>query len=386
MGNGFPRPPLAGGKVGRRPGLWAASVLLLALPLVVPPTDWSLTLLGYGKLDAEIEGAKADGYYEDLIRAVSADRGAAKPLPACPPGWVPFADSGAVEVVADYRRWTLRPGADLLWNGTVFRTNRLGQRGPEVRREKPPGAFRVVVLGSSNTLGHGVHDDDLYTRRLEAWLARRVGPGRRAEVLNLAVSGDSPTQRLERLRTEVAGLRPDWILCDVTALDVSLEEGHLRWVVGQGVPIPYSYVREAVRISGVTAEDSPAVFHKKFGPIAQPVLKRTYAAWGAESRRLGVPLTVVILPRADSKTESPRLFQLFRETAERYGMGCLDLSGTFDRLPLDEYRVAPWDQHPNALGHRLIFEALADALEDHDGFNNRLNGRGRDGDGLINGG
>src|SRR6185437_851013 len=145
---------------------------------------------------------------------------------------------------------------------------------------------------------------------LEGWLARRAGQGRHVEVVNLAVSGDSPTQQLRRLQVEAPGLDPDWILSDITALDFSLEEQHLRSVVEKGTEVPFDFVREALAASHVEADDSPDEFHKKLSPFLKPLLDRTFAGWAAEARRIGAPLTVVILPRADSKTESPHLFQL----------------------------------------------------------------------------
>ena len=81
----------------------------------------------------------------------------------------------------------------------------------------------------------------------------------------------------------------------------------------------------------------------------------------------------MILPRADSKTESPGLFQLFRDLSDRHGLDRVDLSDTFNRLELDEYRIAPWDHHPNALGHRLIFTRLGDELLGDKTFKRRLN-------------
>jgi hypothetical protein len=178
----------------------------------------------------------------------------------------------------------------------------------------------------------------------------------------MAVSGDSPTQQLLRLRDEAPGLDPDWILSDVTALDFSLEEQHLRWAIAKGVDIPFDFVREALAGSKVEPGDSPDEFHRKFSPFLKPLVDRTVGAWAAESRRIGVPLTVVILPRADSKVESPHLFRLLRDLSDRHGLRYVDLSDTFDRLGLDEYRIAPWDHHPNALGHRLIFAGLRDGL------------------------
>ena len=320
-----------------------------------------------------MELARADGYYEDLTRS---SPGPKRMLQAeRPPGRKSFTESGLLDEVSDYRRRALRPNLDTEWNGTTFRTNSLGYRGPEVSRGKPSGTFRVVVLGSSNTMGHGINDEETYARRLERWLSDRAGPGRRVEVVNLAVSADSPTQQLLRLRDDVPALEPDWVLCDITALDFSLEEQHLRWVLDKGVEVPFDFVREALAGSKVDASDSPDEFHKKFSPFLKSLLDRTVEGWGAESRKMRVPLTVVILPRADSKTASPHLFRLFRELADRHGLRSIDLSQTFDRLELDEFRIAPWDHHPNALGHRLIFAGLRDGLLADGEFENRLEGQ-----------
>jgi hypothetical protein len=350
---------------------WLACIALLVVPLVFPSSRWIVALRGATRIESEMELARADGYYEELIRS-SPDRRKIQP-PERPPGRKLFTEAGLMDEVLDYRRRVLRPNLDARWNDTTFRTNSLGYRGPEVSRRKPPGTFRVVVLGSSNTMGHGVEDEQTYARLLEGWLLERAGPGRRVEVINLAVSGDSPTQQLLRLQVEASGLEPDWILSDITALGFSLEEQHLRWVVGKGVEIPFDFVREALGGSHVNANDSPDEAHKKLGPFLKPMLDRTIEAWALEARRIGAPLTVVILPRADSKTESPGLFQLFRDLADRHGLGRVDLSDTFDRLELDEYRIAPWDYHPNALGHRLIFARLRDALLGDEAFRSRLN-------------
>jgi hypothetical protein len=351
---------------------WLACMALLVVPLVFPSSSWVVALRGVAQIESEMELARADGYYEALIRS-SPDRRIPRQM-ELPPGRKSFTDSGLMDEVPDYRRRVLRPNLDARWNDTTFRTNTLGYRGAEVSRRKPPGTFRIVVLGSSNTMGHGVEDEQTYTRLLEGWLLERAGLGRRVEVINLAVSGDSPTQQLLRLQVEVPGLDPDWILSDLTAIGFSLEEQHLRWVVGKGVEIPFDFVRGALAGSHVNSNDSPEEVHKKLSPFLKPMLDRTIEAWAFEARRIGAPLTVVILPRADSKTESPGLFQLLRDLADRHGLGRVDLSDTFDRLELDEYRIAPWDFHPNALGHRLIFARLRDGLLGDEAFRSRLRG------------
>jgi hypothetical protein len=248
------------------------------------------------------------------------------------------------------------------WNGTVFQTNSQGFRTPEVRLEKPAGTYRVLVFGSSNTMGYGVNNNDMYTRHLEHFLNAWMAPSRRVEVVNLAVAGDSPTRRLERMRKEAGRWNADWLLCDASALDSWLEDNHIRSVLQRGIPIPFPFVQNAVRRSGATAADSVEVFRDKFRGESEGVVGSVFAAWSAEAARLQIPLTVVILPRGDSKGKSTRVFKLMRSQCERTGLDFIDMSSAFDHMEVDEFRISDWDKHPNARGHQVMFEALRDAI------------------------
>ena len=357
----------------RRVGLaWAEPVLLVAL--LVPGASRALdTLRGPGsEIDrdqADDDRALARGYYEGLIDATSApadaprqpgrdsgEDGEGKATP--PPGWVPFERAGLVEDDPGFLVWRLRPGLDLAWNDSTFRTNALGFRGPEVERPKSPMTFRVVVLGSSNTLAQGANDEDGYVRLLERWLAGRAGPARRVEVVNLAVSGYAPTQRLHRLATEVEALEPDWVLADASALDLFLEELHLRAVVRNGHPIPYPFVRRALAEAGVSPGDSADDFGHKLRPVHEALLDGSYAGLAAEARRLGVPLSVIVVPRADARKDNRRMLGRIASAARRQGLTVLDVSDSFEAGDLDDYRQGPWDGHPDARGHRRIFDRL----------------------------
>jgi hypothetical protein len=212
-------------------------------------------------------------------------------------------------------------------------------------------------------MGHGVADGEVYVRHLEAWLnGKRVPGGRRVEVVNLAVSGFSPSQRLWQLREQVGAFEPDWVLCDASVLDASLEELHLEAVVRKRISVPFDYVSEALRRSGLEPGDAPADLRRKISFQYRELTDGAFAGWSAESRRLGVPLTVVILPRAD-KVTNPRLLAFMKSAAARHRVDVIDLFGSCDGLSLDQLRAAPWDNHPSALGHRSIFEALRDELE-----------------------
>ena len=335
--------------------------------------------------DSDGDQAAARGYYEGLIEATAPPEGTSRrpetvknrddDESAAPPGWVRFEDAGLVEDDPGFLVWRLRSNLDVAWNDSTFRTNPQGFRGPAIEPSKPPGTFRVVVLGSSNTLAQGANDEDGYIRLLERWLAGHAGPGRRVEVVNLAVSGYGPTQRLHRLMTEVEALSPDWILSDASALDLYLEELHLRASVRHDHPIPYEFVRRALAKAGVTPTDSADDFGRKLRPVHEAILNGTYAGLAAQARRLGAPLTVIVLPRVDARKDNSRMLGRIADAAHRHGLITLDVSNAFDRGDLNDYRLGSWDGHPDARGHRRIFDRLLQEIHDAGGLPALTGGR-----------
>ncbi len=338
-------------------------VVLLATAHAASGTDLVAALRGKSWFENAAGSSPMAGYYEQLIdssrdpnRHINAEPA---PIDPVPPGVVIFRNAGIVDESATYLRWRMKPDLDVRWNGNRFRTNRHGYRSPDVAIPKPAGVYRILVFGSSYTMGHGVNDDDCYPRHLERWLNRQLGPDRpRVEVVNLAVSGDSPTRRLERMRAEGRRFEGDWWLCDASPLDYFLEEGHLRAVVAEGIAIPFGFVREALQRAGISAGDGPAEFPRKLRGELEGLLEGSYGGWGAEATRAGAPLTVVLLPRSDHQMNNGRIYQLMRALARRHQLDIIDASQAFAGLDEARLHASAWDKHPSALGHRAIFEAI----------------------------
>jgi lysophospholipase L1-like esterase len=123
--------------------------------------------------------------------------------------WDP--DGSRVELLGD-ACFRGRPGTATHYrNGTVAHVNRLGYRGPEVAVPKPPGTYRVVLLGGSTSHGCLVDDDETIDAHLRATLAARV-PERRVEVVNLGLDGLDALCDRERLRLEGLALEPDAVI------------------------------------------------------------------------------------------------------------------------------------------------------------------------------
>lgn len=357
-----------------RGALVPASVLLLAVAQLIPGSRPVQAMRGLSRIDREFQVGETLGYYEDILNAAEpANQGSGagrKTKSGERSRFVPFGAAGIVEARPSYLRWRIKPNLDLRWNGTTFRSNSLGYRTPEIDLEKPAGVYRIVVFGSSNTMGHGVDDEAAYPRLLETWLNEQIDDGPRIEVVNLAVSGDSPSARLERLREEAKRFQPDWILCDASPLDFSLEERHLEVVVRNNPPIdiPFPFVRDALSRAGITAEDSPEAFRGKLRSVIEVLLEGSYAGWKETADRLGLPMTMIIIPRADRKTQSPRIIELMRSIAENHEIDVIDISTAFENLEEDQFRISEQDKHPSVVGHLALFEALQRAIRDRDGL------------------
>lgn len=96
-------------------------------------------------------------------------------------------------------------------NGTVAHVNRLGYRGSEVTVPKPPGTYRVVLLGGSTSHGCMVDDDETIDAHLRRALAARLRD-RRVEVVNLGLDGLDALCDRERLRLEGLAYDPDAVI------------------------------------------------------------------------------------------------------------------------------------------------------------------------------
>lgn len=112
------------------------------------------------------------------------------------------------EMVANHRRdpFLEKPptGADFYCD----RTNAHGLRDVERTLEKPPGRRRILLLGDSVVVGHGIWDlEDTISRNLERELA-----GEGFEVLNFGIGGYNTRSEAELLKEKGVQFSPDLVV------------------------------------------------------------------------------------------------------------------------------------------------------------------------------
>ena len=346
--------------MNRRPLPLALTVVLLALSLA--PTrrapGWMAGWLDAVQARREPSASELErierGYYERLTQAPRLLDEAAGIKPAAAPS-----DFGPLTLpVADVREYVLKPSLATTHRGATWSTNALGCRDREYSVEKPPGTFRIVLVGDSIGAGWGVNDEQGFEPTWE-----RVLRGRRAvEVWNLAVPGHAPGQRAEHLAREGWRLAPDLVIFQGSPADYGWDDRKLRSLLPRGVgweAAAYRRVFEGIQLRPGGDED----FYKKaLKPHRDAVLQGVYCQVVEEGRRRGVPCVWLLLPRVGKTTlpeERKRLVSLAR--ASDFSR-LVDLSDSFDGIDPATLAIGPDDFHPNAFGHARLAARLDEAL------------------------
>lgn len=120
----------------------------------------------------------------------------------------------------EVRGYSLRPDMEGLYTkeGRAFvRINSDGLRDREHSKQKPPGTFRIAVVGDSYAEAFQVEQEKAFWSVLERELQGCPAfVGRRVEVINFGVSGYGTAQELLTLRAKVWDYSPDVVLLAVT--------------------------------------------------------------------------------------------------------------------------------------------------------------------------
>jgi hypothetical protein len=327
----------------------------------------------------------AAGYYEGLIGGGEGAEGArgelALRLMGKPNGWVQFNEADVSRPLPeDFLQFELQPGIRRLLFGKPFATNSHGMHSDEVALEKPPGTFRIALLGASMDMGWGVTYEETYCHQLQSWLnhhakLRGLDSTRRFEVLNFAVAAYGPLQRLESFRRKARLFQPDLVIYSATMLDLRLMEIHLCDLLKNRADLTYDFLKQALARLGfgpadAEVDDQGRLIHKnqikaKLSPYYWELYDEALGALAGECRTSGIPLVIVIVPRAgkaDAPSARAEPVARLKAIAGHHALSIYDLTDSFDRYDPVTIEIAAWDDHPNALGHHRLFLALGRSL------------------------
>jgi len=169
----------------------------------------------------------------------------------------------------------------------------------------------------------------------------------------------------------VLAFHPDLVIYSATTLDSRLMEIHICELLRKKVDLKYDFARDETARAGIVDKDLRTTprgrkrLKSKLRPFYWGLYDRTLGAIAAECRSADIPLVVVIIPRVgkeDVPAARAEPVARLKAMAAHNGLPIIDLTDTFDQLDPAALAIAAWDNHPNAMGHQRLFQALAGAV------------------------
>jgi hypothetical protein len=318
---------------------------------------------GYAGQNEVDEERETLGYYEDLLDTGWQSRGATQAKPA---DWITLEETAAVRPTGDLRGIEFVPGYEGSFKRTTLRTNRWGMRDREYDREKPPGTFRIAVLGGSHTMGSGVEGEDTFENVVEDELNQGGGtaPYERVELLNFAMAGFSVLQSMRLLDLKVLDFDPDMILCVVHVNEEVMVGRALRASIAKGRDLGYPWLEELVARTNARDGMSTVELQRELEPYVPEAMEGALRTIAESARHSGAIPAVLYVPLTNEDlNRSVRRREEVLRMAKRAGAIVLSVDDAYAGFEGKDLVVAAWDTHPNALAHRLIADRIVVELE-----------------------
>jgi hypothetical protein len=274
--------------------------------------------------------------------------------------------SGLVQPSASLDIWyELKPNLNTWFRGAPFITNSRGLADKEYSLKKPPGVFRVAVVGSSWTMGSGVPLEQVFHSVLEAELNADEGAVA-YEFINFGVENYGLGEIVATVANKVPAYKPDLILVVITDFTpVILWEKHS--VPFNPQPDSYSGLHSLVliKISALLGSDARkeskeiAVQQRKLITAASPVsymeqVERAFNELAELGNKHAFDTSVVWLHAGVPQPDKPYQFVNMIEQVGIAGLRIDILKYLEEGQQPADLLVNEYEKHPSAMTHRMI--------------------------------
>jgi lysophospholipase L1-like esterase len=260
------------------------------------------------------------------------------------------------------------PNRSAFLMGVPVSINSEGLRDREFSLEKPPGVYRVMMLGDSTTLGWGVRQEDTAAKLLERKLNEALPPGfNHVEVMNTGVGNYDTVQEVTYYETIGWKYHPDLVV-----LVFFINDPEPVPVEKKGFLIDRSYLIAFAtnRIDGVMrhigVRPDWKTYYASLYDDDRPgfqACKEALVSLANSSRSHDAKLLVAILPELHQINGDSYPFraahQKIKDVMASENVSVLELiDGLKDRGPEETLWVTALDDHPNAKANNLISDQL----------------------------
>ncbi|NND72069.1 MAG: hypothetical protein HKN43_10860 [Rhodothermales bacterium] len=316
------------------------------------------------RLNRADEEVMERGYYETLLEPNDYLSALWSSRNKRPPGWnEKLNDVGGSTDENSILMNVLVPSVSTRWKESSFTTNEFGMRDRSYRMEKPVEVYRYALLGASTEMGWGVNDPDVFESVVEAKFNADPDISTDIEILNFSVPSYTIIQTVKLLEDRVPDFGPDEILIVAHGnYDRRLFDMFCRKIEAE-IDLEYDFLKHVVDESGVNSKQTRAEMLPRVEPFFDEMLNWGYGRVAEVAAERGLKVSLVYVPSLAPSRDDDSNFYKFANLAETYGFDLVDLRGAFTAHEQSELWLAPWDWHPNTLGHALLADEMLKTLK-----------------------
>lgn len=222
-----------------------------------------------------------------------------------------------------------------------------------------PVRRRILFLGSSVTLGWGVAESETLASRLSAMFP----PDEKVEVLNAGIGNYNTVRYVTRFKQRLTDLKPTDVVVHYFVRDAeTLDAGGGNWLLRHSELAVMSWIattRYLWKSGNKTLEQHYQEVYRPDAPgfIAMRATLHELAAYArAHNIQIYLAMTPDVHDLKDYKLGF--IHDQMRAVAEEEGYKYMDLYPAMKDLTPQMLWAMPGDPHPNALGHKVMAEAI----------------------------
>ncbi|MCK1452483.1 SGNH/GDSL hydrolase family protein [Bradyrhizobium sp. 35] len=224
---------------------------------------------------------------------------------------------------------------------------------------------RILFLGGSITLGWGVPENETITSRVQTALREK---GEKVDVLNGGVGNYNAERYVQRFFSELEGLKPTDIVVHYFLRDAEqLDPGGGNWFL-RNSELAVTIWIAANRILKRSGETSLIDHYRNVYRDDQPgfvEMQRQLRELADYAKKNNIRLYFAMMPDVHNLKNYPFGFihEKMQRIAQADGYKYVDLLPALSDLSPEQIWAMPGDPHPNALGHKLMADAVLPVLD-----------------------
>jgi hypothetical protein len=309
-------------------------------------------------LNTQDEERLIEGYYTDILFGNTLTSPIAESVSAKAEQ---FQHSEGAVSIFDFRMNVMKPGTSFDFKGKPFTINQMGGRGREYAFERQAGVIRTIYLGGSFVAGSGIADNEVFTVVMEELFLDSTAYS--AECMNFGCPNYDLIDVLVHVKElELLSLKPDFLVYVSQGKDFSKNIRDMAAALENKVPLPFAYLDAIAKEAGVSETMTPEQIASALEPFGERILVESYRELYSMCQQQGVKPIWVYWPTVNTKPALLLEKEKVKLIAENSGFEVWDLEKLYEGYKADELKVATNDNHPNALGHRLVAFAMKERM------------------------